>query len=97
MAFFHTVYLWDAQARLAPLLLLVGAFGSWLTVDMLRWQTFHRSLDVALRGFALFHINYGHCSSRAVQPCCERSGLQLEMTQFPGALVVKCSAQVIKD
>lgn len=53
---FHTVYLWDAQTRLAPLLLLVGAFGSWLTVDMLRWQTFHRSLDVALPWLALFHV-----------------------------------------
>lgn len=53
---FHTVYLWDAQTRLAPLLLLVGAFGSWLTVDMLRWQTFHHSLDVALPWLALFHV-----------------------------------------
>ncbi|WP_225783202.1 hypothetical protein [Xenophilus sp. Marseille-Q4582] len=53
---FQTVYLWDAPARLAPLLLLGALAGTWLPAGGPQGQALHRALDMALPWLALFHL-----------------------------------------
>ena len=64
---FHVVYLWDAPARLAPLLLVAALIGTWISAALPQGQTLHRALDMALPWLALFHLLWPLCGPRRVE------------------------------
>lgn len=64
---FHTVYLWDAPTRLAPLLLLSALIGSWVSAAAAPGHALHRALGMALPWLALFHLLWPLCGPRRAQ------------------------------